>query len=268
VGTKDGLRSRALGAMLAHAFFRLESALTIALTLVLITLVPSPFYWWQWWYWLILGIVGETLIVVSSLNDAATGRQVVSDMLEERCNPGEIRAPELRNKVQRALEYQRRMSEQVARSPQGPLRDRLQSSTEGVGDWINSIFGLAKRLDSFHRDELIRDDLASVQGDLQALNQRLRIETDPAVLADVRDALKAKEVQRDNLDSLQNTMERAEVQLDATLTALGTVYSQLMLVGARDVDSAHSRRIEESVHEQVASLNDLLSAMNQVYAAK
>jgi len=60
---KNDLKQRATRAIIAHAFFRLESALTIALTIVLVFLFPRPFPWWQWWYWLILGIAGEVLII-------------------------------------------------------------------------------------------------------------------------------------------------------------------------------------------------------------
>ena len=259
------LESRALGAMLSHAFFRLESALTIALTIVLVFLYPTPFYWWRWWYWLLLGFVGEVLIVATSLSDAATARQVVAEMLRETYNPAEIRSRALREQVARALEYRQRMSETIAGAPSGTLRDHLQDLTGGIADWIGNIFTLAKRLDAYERDELIRDDMRSIESALAQLRARLQREDDEGVRAQIRDTIRGKEMQKENLERLQNTMERAQLQLEATLTALGTVYSQLLLAGARDVDSARSRRISESIHEQVAALDDLLSAMSDVY---
>lgn len=262
---RDELQARALGAMLSHAFFRLESALTIALTIVLVFLYPAPFPWWHWWYWLLLGLVGEALIIVTSLNDAATSQQVVADMLRQTFNPAEVHSSHLRAQVERALEYQQRVSDLVARAPAGVLRDHLQETAAGISEWISNIFNLARRLDAFEGDELIRSDLASAQSSLQQLRLRLQRETDEAVRAEIEQTIRSKEVQNENLARLQNTMERAELQMEATLTALGTVYSQLLLVGARDVDSAHARRISESVHEQVTSLNDLLAAMNEVY---
>ncbi len=263
--SKDTLRARALGAMLSHAFFRLESALTIALTIVLIFLYPEPFYWWRWWYWLALGLAGEALIVVSSLGDAATSAQVVADMLRQSCNPAEIHTPALREQVERALEYRRRMAEAMAGAPSGPLREHLQDTTTGIADWITNIFNLARRLDTYAGDDLIRSDRSRVQSELRSLEARLQGEEDEATRAELEEALRGKQLQRENLERLQNTMERAEVQLEATLTALGTVYSQLLLAGARDVDSSRSRRVVESIREQVASLNDLLAAMNEVY---
>ena len=263
---RENLEKRALGAMLSHAFFRLESALTIALTTVLVFLYPAPFHWWRWWYWLLLGLTGEALIIITSLSDEATAQQVVADMLRTRCNPAQIQSRALREQVETALEYRQRIGEVLARGRPGVLRDHLQETTAGISDWIGSIFSLAKKLDAYERDDLIKRDRRTVQAALQQLESRLRQEDDEAVRAEIREAIRGRQQQRQNLEQLQNTMERAEFQLETTLTALGTVYSQILLVGARDVDSARSRRIAESIREQVDSLNDLLAAMSQVYS--
>ncbi len=268
VRNRDSLETRALGAMLSHAVFRLESALTIALTIVLIFLYPAPFYWWRWWFWLVLGVAGEVLIVVTSLSDAHTGQQVVADMLRRRCNPGEIKSRALRERVERALEYQHRISEVIAQAPATILRDHLQETNNGIADWITSIFSLAKRLDAYERDDLLKRDRNTVQAALRELETRLSQEDDEAVRAQIEEVIRNRRLQKDNLERLQNTMERAQFQLETTLTALGTVYSQIMLAGANDIDSARSRRIGESIREQVATLNDLLAAMKQVYATR
>ncbi len=265
---KDGLEARALGAMLSYAFFRLESALTIALSLVLIFLYPAPFHWWRWWYWLLLGLAGEALIVLTSLGDAATAQKVVADMLRQSCNPAEIQSGALRAQVERALEYRQRMGELLSRAPAGVMRDHLQETTTGIADWIGNIFNLASRLDAYERDELIKGDLAGAQSGLQQLQRRLAAERDEGVRGELEEAIRGKGLQMENLERLQNTMERAQLQMEATLTALGTVYSQLLLVGARDVDSARSRRISDSIQEQVVALNDLLAAMSEVYSGK
>ena len=67
------------------------------------------------------------------------------------------------------------------------------------------------------------------------------------------------------MDQLQNSMQRAELQLEHTLTAMGTIYSQLLLVGAKDVDSGRVRRLREEVAEEVNGLQDVLDSMDEVY---
>ena len=68
---RNELKQRVTRAIITHAFFRLESALIIAMTIILTTLFPMPFPWWQWWYWLVIGVVAEGLIIYTSLTDPA-----------------------------------------------------------------------------------------------------------------------------------------------------------------------------------------------------
>jgi len=53
--------------------------------------------------------------------------------------------------------------------------------------------------------------------------------------------------------------------MDHSLSALGTVYSQLLLIGVREVDSGRARRLREDIRDQVASLQDILASINEVY---
>ena len=49
---REQMRKQATRAMLADAFFRWESAATIALTMLLaffLPTLPAPLEWWQWW---------------------------------------------------------------------------------------------------------------------------------------------------------------------------------------------------------------------------
>ena len=41
----------------------------------------------------------------------------------------------------------------------------------------------------------------------------------------------------------------------------------MLLVDARDVDSAKTQRLRDNISDQVNSLNDVLSAMDDVYRA-
>ncbi|RLC71237.1 MAG: hypothetical protein DRI52_05560, partial [Chloroflexi bacterium] len=79
----DELRSRALRAMLSHAFFRWESAVTIAIFFIVLPaltllLGSSWIPWLPWWVWLLSGAVAETAIVWASLSDEATAARVVA----------------------------------------------------------------------------------------------------------------------------------------------------------------------------------------------
>ena len=60
-------------------------------------------------------------------------------------------------------------------------------------------------------------------------------------------------------------MEKAEFQLETTLAALGTVHSQLLLMGAKDIDGSRSRQITHKIRDQVNQLQDILTTMDELY---
>jgi hypothetical protein len=264
---KDELKQRATRAIIAHAFFRLESALTIALTIILVFLFPQPFPSWQWWYWLILGVAGEILVIYTSINDEMTARRVVSDMLRQEFNPAEIRAPEYRQRVEKALEYRQRIEEHARSLEVGLLRDHLLDTTAGVADWVASVFGLAKRVDRYNGDQMLQRDRRDLPREIAELRARLQREDNEAVKQELQQTIAAKEEQLVNLQKLQNMMEKAEYQLETTLTALGTVYSQILLVSAKDIDSGRAQRLREDISDQVAALQSLQTTLDEVYGS-
>ena len=259
------LERQAWRAMLSFAIFRLESALTIAVTIILVFLFPSPFPWWRWWYWLVIGVVAEALIIYTSLTDPALARKVVSDMLRGEFNPRELRSVKYRDKVAKALEYRERIEGLIRQSRQGVLRSHLEEDARRITKWVANVFGLAKRLDAYENDEIIKRDMRSVQAALREFEARLKLEDDEAVRQQMREAIRSKKTHWDNLQRLQNTMEKAEFQLENTLSAMGTVYAQLQLIGAKDVDSIRAQRLREDIAAQVAALQDIVEAMDEVY---
>ncbi len=263
------IRNRAWSAILAYAIFRWESAATIAFTILLAYFVPRPFEWFQWWYWLVIGLVAELLIIWSSIGDVNTGAQVVADMFRQEFNPGAIKSQKYRALVERALDYRTRIEEMIRKSEAGILRDHLQSSTAGISDWIAQIFRLAQRLDAFESDTVIKQDAAATPREIADLTTRVQREHDATVRAQAQRTLDSKKEQLANIEKLTNTMENADLQLDATLTALGTVYSQLMLIHSKDdIEDSRSQRLQSDIAEQISQLNDLQGSMDEVYQRK
>ena len=60
-------------------------------------------------------------------------------------------------------------------------------------------------------------------------------------------------------------MKQAELQLEQSLTALATVYSQVQLIDAQDVASGRAERLQADIQEQVNRLSDLVSSLGEVY---
>jgi len=262
---RDQLKSRAWWAMLSYAFFRWESAVIIAMTLILVVLYPTPFPWWPWWGWIALGVVAEGLIIVTSVTDVRTGEQVVAEMFREEYNPAALRTPKYRQAVERALEYRRRIERQIVQARPGVLRDHLADTARQIGDWIGSIYRLALRLEAYETDDLLRNDMQSVPAAMRSLSARLEREHDDAVRAHVMEALAARRAQAQNLQELQMVMEKAGLQMENALSAMGTVYSQIQLIGAKDVESGRAQRLREDIAEQVRQLQEIVDRMDEVY---
>jgi hypothetical protein len=261
---KEDMRGRALSAILNAAFFSVESAVIIALSLVLFGLGYAPFDWWQAWYWLIFGAVAEAIYLGVTVTDPKAAQHAVDRMLTERFNPNDIRNPIARDRLKRALEYRRQIGEAVLHQTSPVRRQSVEQTLIEINDWIEQIYGLARRMDSFEENDIINRDRRMVPQDLESLRRRLEREQDTGVRTELEEAIQTKETQLANLRSLENNVKRADIQLDHTLSALGTVYAQMQLIDAKDVGSARTQRLHEEIRDEVSSLQDTISAIDEV----
>jgi hypothetical protein len=271
----DSLERRARRAIFWHALLRWESATVIALTLVvsaflaLLTLASQgsfPAFWT--FIALAVGLITEAIILVSSITDEAEHARVVAALLRDQYQPKHLRSRKLRAQLNKALEYQGLIVGTVQHTREGVLRDRLTRATEPVDDWIEAIYRLATRLDAYEQNSVIKRDLRSVPLAIEDFKQRLAQEDDPSVQATLRNTIADKERQWEHLSALQNTLERAEYQLESTMAALGTVYAQLQAIDLRGAEKGRAERLRQEIDEQVTQLEDLSQAMDEVYAAR
>jgi hypothetical protein len=262
---RDELEKKATRAILTRAIYRWESAAIIALTMILLFLIPQPLPFWQPWYWLVLGALGEIGLVWSSIKDPEFRAKAVGDMFREKFRPQEIKNQGLRQRVERALEYRDRMDEVIAKSGDGILRQHMEDVTQGITEWMENVFRLARRLDTYMDDEISHQDLQSLPSAVDNLKRRLAMEDSDAVKRQISQTIAQKQIQLDNLRKLENVMERAQFQLESTITAIGTVYSQMMILGSRDVGAGRAQRLEQDINDQVQALQDVVTTMDEVY---
>ncbi len=259
------VEQQARRAIIEHAVVRWENALIIAGTLLLTFFVPLPFPGWPVWGWLALGGLGVGGMVYSSLNDKAGNRKVVADLFLQKFDTRAINDRNLRQKLDQAVDYYSRIQQAIDSQDAGIVRDRLGSTVSQINDWLANMFRIARRLDIYRQDKVIQRDRQAVPRDVANYQERLRREDDPSVAEQLRAALAARETQRGTLERLDNVMEKAELQLDQSLAALGTIYPQIQLIGARDVDSSRTQRLQADIADQVQTLDDLISSINEVY---
>lgn len=258
--------------MIIHSFFDWKSAVVLALVIMLTaaTLIATQkgiiqaSIWWAM-VWPVFGGLSEIALAWSNLNDPAFGRKVVADMLQEEFNPQHLRSKDLRQWLDRALDYRSRIEANIRETRDGLLKDHLLDVADEIEHWIRNVYRIARRLDKYRTDPILRRDQQSVPVRISNLEKQLAGERDPAVRTQIESTLQNNRTQLEHLQKLASSMQRAQLELESTLSALGTVYSQTLLVGAKDIDSGRAKRLRQDIADQVDGLEDMLAAMDQVY---
>jgi hypothetical protein len=270
----QALEKRVQKALLQQSFFRWESAVVISLSVLLaffdsafgggnlIPIIPA-------WGWLAGGLAAEAALVYSSLTDPEYGRRVVANLLQDEFRPDRLDDKRLREQINEALDYRSRITAAIRERRDTVLRDNLSQTASQIDEWLENIYSLAQRLDRYQKEKTILErDKGRARARLQQLQVELRQEDDPAVRQQIEVNLESLQRQMETIDHLDNTMDRARLQMENTLSALGTIYSQTMLVGAKDIDSGRAKRLRQEIREEVDELGDVLAAMDEVYAGQ
>jgi hypothetical protein len=264
---RDRIENDLQRAMLKRAFLRPESLAIVGGTILATILMPGLIPFIPWFIWPILGVIGEAVVVSSSLTDKAEQQKIIESLYREEINWSDIRDRALREKLSEAEQYRQRIQQVVEQQRSGVLRDRLKATTAQVYDWIVNMVTLARRIDKFRSDPIIQRDLRTVPEEIRRLEGRLNLERDPRVREQMQATLVSSREQGDSLRELKGRMDRADLQLDHSLASLGTVYSQMLLIGSKDVDSDRTERLRDDIRDQVLALHDITETLNEVYDA-
>lgn len=177
--------------------------------------------------------------------------------------PEPAKESSLQAHLRKAREYRRQIDQLVKSSPSRPIETQLQALAAQVDDWNEAIERLAKQVDAFERNTLIQHDLETVPQAIDKLEAQLAAEADPTTRVDLERALANRRKQWDTLRQLQNTMKRAEIKIENTLSLLGTLYPQILTSQSTNQVADYSR-ITSEVSEEVRLLQDHLEALEEV----
>jgi type I restriction-modification system DNA methylase subunit len=260
-------REKTRRALWSYAFFRIESALTIAGTLVLSVLAARDVPWLpgQWWMWLAAGVVAEAFIIYSTVSDQSLLKTKENQLFSEQFDFSKLRNKTLREKVSKALEYRNSIIQEIERKDNKAVDQGLRAMTSELEGWITQVYHLAQVLDVYTQDKVIARDMEQVPKDLRVLEVKLSQERNENVQQELQTTFDNKAKQYQALETLRGTMEKANLQLENTLSALGTVYMQTLNLGAKELSSNEAQRLQAAMREQVQSLEDINAAMDEVY---
>ena len=174
-------------------------------------------------------------------------------------------APDYDDLRRRAAEYRGRIRDSLREKNRAPYADQLATINEKLGQWQQQVYRLVGRLNAFDADTVLQRDLREVPVQIARLEGQLDSEQDAQVRLQMQETLAGYRTQRAQLDALVSLMRRTRFQLDQTLSAMGTIYSQVQMLQAMDIDGLRARQIADDIDDQVTGLSDLLAAMAEVY---
>ncbi len=259
-------RQKVIGTLIASALLRWETLVTIMVTAILFLFVQDvslPFIEWQPWYWLLLGGLAEAVLVASLLKDPEATEQALAEDFEREYDLRNIRNRVSRERLRDAFEYRRNMLK-LADVARGAMRTRQRHLISGINDWIAHMYNLANRIDHFENNDLAARDLQQVPRKIAQVRQLIKTETDERTRHDRLQQLKLLQQQLVSLEASASIIKRAEIQLESTLSALGTVYAQMSLLGTKDTDSTKGQRLSIEIKDEIDKLQDTIDAMDEV----
>ncbi len=162
-----------------------------------------------------------------------------------------------------AQAYKRQIDAMVNATNEPLRKDRLRELSDQVAVWVREVEAMSRRIEELRRNEVIQSDLQDVPQAIKKLTAQLANETDPNVRASIERTLAARADQMQSLRKLQSLVRQAEVQLESTIAALGTIYSQALAMQSTDrvADYTH---LSAEVEEQSRMLQDQLEALEEV----
>jgi hypothetical protein len=165
----------------------------------------------------------------------------------------------------RAADYRKQIQGLIKSRRPGLLADRLKDVLQKLTSWEERVGQLSDRLTTYERDGIIRRDFKEVPDRINRLRRQASLEADPEMQQQIERTQAAYEEQYRQLETLARLMRRTRLNLDDTLAAMGTIYSQVQLLNAMDIDSGRAIRIAEEIDAEVIRLNDVLSALSEAY---
>lgn len=261
----ENVRQRAFNALLTSTLLSWQTAVTVIVTAILFLFVKEPFPFWQDWFWLVLGAIAQAAYTVTTITDPQATQKLLARQFENQYDLNKIKNRVSRERLRDALEYRRSIAN-LAKDAKGAMRTSLMQTVDDIDDWLGHMYDLAHHIDAFESNELVERDRRLVPQQLDKTRIRMERERDPAVRRDLERQVSQLEQQLANLEATVNSIRRAEIQLESTLSSLGTVFAQMSLLGTKDVDSGRAQRLRLEIQDEVASLQDTIEAMDEVQA--
>lgn len=267
--TSEALEKKVQRAIFTEAAMRWETAVPVLGGLVAsvaawVSLIPTGTV--PAWSYLVGGLTIGGILFTSSILDPNFREAVAAKQLRFEFKPERLRDKRLQQGVNDAIDYRNRIELAIREQDSDMLSSELANTASQIDAWLENIYNLALRIDRYQQERAILErDQQRTQSRIQQLNKQLTTENNPAIRQQIEATLDSMNRQLATLDKLSDTIERARLQFENSLVHLSTIYSQTMLVNVQDIDSSRARRLRQEIKEEVVELDDMLTAMDDVY---
>lgn len=194
---------------------------------------------------------------------------VMTFLKERKRNLLALRATIQKNqdeRLTRAEEYTRQIFTLLRQKNISPFLSDKTGLQNRLNDWQKHIQMLITRLSALQSNALTRQDSQDVPQRIDDLKLDLKNETDPKLRQQLKETLESLGAQQQQLTKLESLMRRIDLEVDESLATIATIYSQLQLLSSQhSVDGARADRLSLDVEEAALRLDDVLSAMDEVY---
>ncbi len=206
----------------------------------------------------------------SEMMDRDTRRAEREQRRAERAGAGNTiaastpaRSKEMNDRLNQARAYKREIDNLVNTTTDPLRKDKLRELANDTNTWIKTVEEMTARIDGFKSNTVVQQDLVSVPESVKRLTAQLASETDPRVKATIEKTLATRADQLQSLQKLQSLMRQAEVQLESSVAALGTIYSQALATQSTTRVADYSQ-LSAELDEQSKLLRDQLEALEEV----
>jgi hypothetical protein len=174
-----------------------------------------------------------------------------------------LASPAIQAYLDKARTYKEQINNLIKSTSNQKVHARLQDLDTQVSEWVKAIEDIAKRVDSLQQNTVIHQDLESIPHSIENLEAQLANESDEATRIELEGTLVNRKNQLAALERLQSTINRAEIKIESILSALGTIYSQVLIAQSTNHVADYSH-LSAEVDEEVRLLQDHLEALEEV----
>ncbi len=166
--------------------------------------------------------------------------------------------------LQRAVEYIWKIEALLKTNPNGHEQQLLTQ----IYAWWQMIEAMTQVLTDLDQNtHMIQTDLSHLPNIITDLEQQISQETDPLLQTDLEQMLRQRQSQQQALEQLQTTRRRAEIQIERTISVLGTIYSQLLTCRST-FHVFDYQELADNVADELLHLQDYLEALHEVKGSR